>query len=330
MSDADGPAFRHETKSDRWSTETWAQARSLGPHVVGQRVVVRRVLPGETGPTGGPAMTDVLGICESWADGLAMIRREDGSVVEIRTSDIVSGKPVPPRPSVRLRVSAREAESHAAPLWPGVEREPLGDWELRTEPDPPGRLRKRANSCLAMGHPGLPLDEAATVVRSFYADRGRPAMVQVEDGSETAEWFAEAGWIVVPGGDSLLLLGSLSRARRRLADAAPTATLHIEGPRARAQIGDRAVGEAALDRDWLGVHDLFVEEDSRRRGLAGAVLASLLEWGAEQGATTLWLHVETDNAPAIALYESIGLTVHHACRYLAPPPQDSTAPTTGG
>ena len=42
-------------------------AHGLGPHVVGQRVVVRRVVRGETGPSGGPAMTDVLGICTSWA-----------------------------------------------------------------------------------------------------------------------------------------------------------------------------------------------------------------------------------------------------------------------
>jgi len=29
--------------------------------------------------------------------------------------------------------------------------------------------------------------------------------------------------------------------------------------------------------------------------------------------------VETDNQPALALYESLGLQVHHGCRYLAAP-----------
>jgi ribosomal protein S18 acetylase RimI-like enzyme len=47
-------------------------------------------------------------------------------------------------------------------------------------------------------------------------------------------------------------------------------------------------------------------------------MAALLDWGAERGARTLWLHVETDNEPAITLYESMGLDVHHACRYLSP------------
>jgi hypothetical protein len=71
----------------------------LGPAQVGSRVVVRRILRGEVGPTGGPAFTDVLGVMESWADGVTTVRRADGSVVSIRTADIVSGKPVPPRPS---------------------------------------------------------------------------------------------------------------------------------------------------------------------------------------------------------------------------------------
>jgi N-acetylglutamate synthase len=43
------------------------------------------------------------------------------------------------------QVSAREAERHSLPLWPLVERGSLGEWELRTDPAPAGRLIKRAN-----------------------------------------------------------------------------------------------------------------------------------------------------------------------------------------
>ena len=73
----------------------------LGPDQIGQRVVVRRVLPGQTGPTGGPAFTDVLGVMESWADGVTSVRREDGQLVTIQVSEIVAGKPVPPPPPRR-------------------------------------------------------------------------------------------------------------------------------------------------------------------------------------------------------------------------------------
>ena len=89
---------------------------SLGPHVVGLRVVVRRVLRGETGPSGGPAMTDVLGTCESWEDGIVTVRREDGSVVKIATSDIVAGKPVRFRaPLLQGRVVAMVSEEVRRP-----------------------------------------------------------------------------------------------------------------------------------------------------------------------------------------------------------------------
>ena len=91
-------------------------------------------------------MTDVLGVCTSWRDGVCTVRSETGAAVEIPLADIVTGKPVPPRASVRQRVSARDAEQHSLPLWPYVERVPLGEWELRTDPAPVGRLLKRANS----------------------------------------------------------------------------------------------------------------------------------------------------------------------------------------
>ena len=293
--------------------------------MVGQRVVVRRVLPGETGPSGGPAMTDVLGVCESWADGVAAVRREDGTVVEIATADIVSGKPVPPRPSARLRVSTREAESHAGPLWPAVVREPLGEWELRTDPEPVGRLLKRTNSCLAVGDPGMPFADAVRRVVAFYAGRGRTALVQVEADSDEERGFVDAGWVGVPGGEADLMLGSLSRARR-LVDLPPSPApvdVVVDGSRATvtAHRGPARLGvvHAAVDGDWLGVHGLAVDPDHRRQGVGSVLMEAVLELGAERGATTVWLHVETDNAPARGLYEGLGLVVHHTCRYLAPP-----------
>ncbi|MFT4286677.1 hypothetical protein [Nocardioides sp.] len=63
-------------------------------------MVVRRVVEGETGPTGGPALTDVLGMCTAWADGICVVESEAGPV-EIPIALIVSGKPVPPRPTRR-------------------------------------------------------------------------------------------------------------------------------------------------------------------------------------------------------------------------------------
>jgi ribosomal protein S18 acetylase RimI-like enzyme len=305
--------------------------------VVGQRVVVRRLLRGETGPSGGPAMTDLLGVCTAWGDGACVVEPESGAPVRIALADIVSGKPVPPRPSVRQRVSARDAELHTHALWPRVRTEALGEWLLRTDPAPVGRLRKRANSCLAMGDPAVGLDAATRAVRDFYVALGRPAMVQVERRSSVADALVAAGWLPVPDGDAHFLIGSLARAQRaaRRAGAVDAEVREHDGglwvELAEPAAGDGtaggtagagkvlATGRAALTGDWLGLHGLSVDPAYRRRGLATAVVAALLERGAEQGATTAWLHVETDNAPALALYDALGFAVHHTCRYLTAP-----------
>lgn len=269
-------------------------------------------------------MTDLLGVCVAWGEGVCVLQPESGASVAIRIADIVSGKPVPPRPSVRHRVSARDAELHTASLWASVETTPLGDWVLRTDVAPVGRLRRRGNSCLAFGDPGMPYDAAAAAVRAFYDARQRPTYAQVELGSPEEQALRDLGWTVDPTGDADLRLASLTQVRRRLRAVDGLAEVaSSDGARAVVTVGDGSAtwarGEAAVDGDWIGVHAVEVDPGHRRQGLATAVMAELLEWGAEQGATTVWLHVEVDNGPAIALYDALGLTPHHTCRYLTPP-----------
>jgi len=298
-------------------------AHLLGPHVVGQRVVIRRVVPGETGPTGGPAFVDVLGVCTSWGDGTAVVVPESGVPVGIAIGDIVSGKPVPPRPSPRLRVGVREAEQHTARLWPDVTVSPLGEWSLRHQAAVEGRLVKRANSCLAVGDPGVALDRAAEAIVAFYAERDRRPLAQVEADSDVERALRGLGWRPLDRGEAAFQLASVARLRRvprspRLIalagdDERVAATVAAAGG---AVIGR---GEAVLDGDWLGLHGLFVDPAHRRHGIGRAVLHALVEWGAERGATTAWLHVETDNDSALALYERLGFTTHHVCRYLTAP-----------
>ena len=63
---------------------------------VGQRVVVRRVLHGERGPSGGQALTDVIGMLESWEPDHLVVRRKDDTTVRIAHADVVAAKTVPP------------------------------------------------------------------------------------------------------------------------------------------------------------------------------------------------------------------------------------------
>jgi hypothetical protein len=65
--------------------------------------VIRRLVPGETGPTGGPAFTDVIGTCVEWGEETVTIDSPRHGSVSIRIVEIVSGKPVPPPPPRRQR-----------------------------------------------------------------------------------------------------------------------------------------------------------------------------------------------------------------------------------
>ncbi|MBA3367114.1 MAG: hypothetical protein H0T99_00285 [Geodermatophilaceae bacterium] len=70
----------------------------ISPADVGHRMVVRRRLPGRTGPSGGQAYTDVLGVVEHCAAGAVSIRRSDDTLIEMLIVDVVRAKRVPPPP----------------------------------------------------------------------------------------------------------------------------------------------------------------------------------------------------------------------------------------
>ena len=146
------------------------QPPGLGPHCVGSRVVVRRVLRGQTGPSGGPAMTDLLGVMESW-DGT-----DHGGAGRGRHRSPRSRSPTS-SPASRCRRGHR-CGSASAPSRPAgcrtrrgppVHARPLGDWLLRAS----GGFSARANSVMAIGDPGVPFEEAvATTARVL--PRARP------------------------------------------------------------------------------------------------------------------------------------------------------------
>jgi GNAT superfamily N-acetyltransferase len=297
-------------------------------------------------------MTDVLGVMESWSDRTTVVRTEAGDAVAIALADVVAGKPVPPRPSPRLRVTPESAQRRAAETWPAITTRRLGGWLLRDSEGFSGR----GSSALAVGDPGMPVSEALTEVVAFYTERARPALAQVVVGSGEAGAAVAAGWVPArpAEADVQLRLGATARALRtaaRLRPAtAPAVAVAVSDTVSEAWLADdaraRAYGDAArwvlegpssvvfatvgdpvvakgrcaltVDGDWAGLSDLWVAPRHRRHGLGHAVVAGLLDWAAELGATTTCLHVVSDNAPAASFYDRLGLTVHHSTRYLTP------------
>jgi N-acetylglutamate synthase len=323
----------------------------LGPWCVGVRVVVRRVLPGQHGPTGGPAMTDLLGVLEEWGEDTITVRGEDGEAVVIDRRWIVSGKPVPPRPSVRLRLTADEVALRAATTWPALEAEKLGDWLLRWS----AGFSLRASSALLAGDSGPPWDEALEIVTRFYGTREAPVVAQVLGGSEALRRLEDDGWVAARPGltEVVVQVAGLAQARRRAArgssaqveltdrlteawlatdrrarEHGAAAVAVLEGPEQVAfasVLGPAGVavarGRVALSAGpdvWAGLSDVWVDPAARRQGLALAVMGAMLGWAAERGATTAYLQATGDNAAALALYEGLGFVTHHTYRYLTP------------
>lgn len=280
----------------------------LGPQVVGQRVVVRSLLPD------GRA-TDVLGTCLSWTDDWVVIDRDGAEPVRIATDTVVTGKPVPPRPSVRNRLTPRQVQAHTLSLFPTVEVEHLGDWQLRWAPPYDGRVRRRANSVLAMGDPGVTRHEATQRVVDFFTSRDRQPLAQVVSGSDVERILLEIGWEPLAGSRAHCQLAATSRASRAAGRPREDVSFTEDGSRASASLpGARA--RAALDGDWVGLTDVRVDAELRRTGLATALVAELLDWGSSLGAITAWAHIGTDDQPALALGEKLGFITHHTFGFL--------------
>jgi len=307
---------------------------------VGKRVSVRRW--NEHG-SGGEKFTDTVGVLTSWDNGVLLITRRDGESVRIAESSLVAGKVVPAAPARRRGPAAsyEELARISARAWQPVERERLGEWELRAA----SGFTRRANSVLPIGDPGVPLDEALDVVRSWYAARDLPAYMQLATGAEGTQELLCAelearGWLrevtaqlwtgaLAPLADrdvpaEVILSRTadeawLSRYQRK---GMSEVALKVLGsgpsvwfatvPGAAGSGAPAAIGRCVVDGRWAGFAAVEVDPAQRRRGLATTVMAALAGRALDEGASAAWLQVETDNTGARALYAGMGFGAHHA------------------
>ncbi|MEW1826738.1 GNAT family N-acetyltransferase [Streptomyces sp. NPDC088196] len=319
---------------------------------VGKRVSVRCLTDAEDTTE---KFTDTVGVLTSWDNGVLTITRKGGESVRMSESSLVAGKVVPAAPARRRGPSATypELARVSARAWQPVESERLGAWELRAA----AGYTRRANSVLPLGDPDLPLDEALSVVRRWYGDRGLPAYVQTATGAEGTQellcaeleqrgWTREVTaelWVgaLAPVADradpSGVVLsrsadeGWLARYQRKgvsevalkVLGSGPSvwfATVPGEG----ADAAPAAIGRCVVDGRWAGFGAVEVDPALRRRGLASLVMAALASRALEEGASAAWLQVEADNVGARGLYSGMGFSAHHAYHHYLDPRDGSS------
>ncbi len=78
-----------------------------------------------------------------------------------------------------------------------------------------------------------------------------------------------------------------------------------------------AVTRVPCHDGWAGIFGLRVREDHRRRGLGRLLTAAAALEAQRRTVVSMYLQVEADNSPGVALYRSLGFGVHHDYVYLA-------------
>lgn len=279
------------------------------------------------------------------------VRRRDGEIAEVSVASIEARREVAPGRAVTT--SAAEIQQIAAFGWRAVETARLGEWLLRAS----AGFTQRANSALAIGDPGVPLDRALELVAEWYAGRGLPArLMQIDGVSPTGltDGLLAGAWDL--GVEVHLMTGEIAHALRAmpnlltdlaagelrlqlddapddawyacyLGDAAPISAAgrhvleqHPSVVFGSLRDGDQAVAvaRAAVDARWAGLFAVAVAPEHRRRRLGAGITLATLKEAARRGGRHVYLQVETSNAAALGLYERLNLRVHHDYRYWTP------------
>ena len=73
------------------------------------------------------------------------------------------------------------------------------------------------------------------------------------------------------------------------------------------------------DGDLAGLFEIATEKSARNKGHGRNLILSALKWARLRGAREAWLQVEAGNAPALALYRSLGFEEVYRYHYRRPP-----------
>lgn len=241
----------------------------------------------------------------------------------------------------------RRLEELAFAGWPALESRDIAGWRLRFA----GGYTKRANSINALRRDAQIDSKTLDVLEAAYRERHQlpiwrltplapPAVVDRLAGrgyrpiefslfqvcplhaafSSSAEVVIHprptAAWIEAFCAHSPVRPEHRDTMRRMLtAIASPVGFALVE------EAGQpMAMAIGAVQGDHMGLFDVLVMPQARRRGLARKVTESLYAWAWTRGARFAYLQVVGTNAAAMPLYEAQGFRTVYSYEYRVPPP----------
>lgn len=256
-----------------------------------------------------------------------------------------------------------DIERMAAAHWRGTEEERLGEWLLRAAEGFTGRANSalplgdpglpldEALAAVVSWYRARGLPPMIVVPAPVEAGPIAPAPA----GNPLDEQLTRRGWLTRPGPAFVMLAGlplgatpgGLDKGRAVQVDPEPddawAARYHYRGqdylpPIARKVLTSAedqsflsirdggevlAIARLSVAGGWGGLTAVEVHPDHRRQRLGAAITAAAGQEAARRGASRVFLQVETDNAPAQALYKRLGFRYSHRYHY-------RVAPLSGG
>lgn len=249
-------------------------------------------------------------------------------------------------PSTKNLDDVRKIEALAFAGWPALETRDAAGWRLRFA----NGYTKRANSINALGPDATVTAEAVAMLESAYRERGQPPIWRLSPLAPPSigALLAERGYRQIER--SLLQVCPLHAGFRAaseveilprpdpawlaaFAEHSPVKPDHrptmqrmlgaIPAPVgfAFAQEAGRPLAMAigAVQGDHMGLFDVLVMPEARRRGLARRVTESLYAWARGRGARFAYLQVVATNTAAMPLYAAQGFRTAYEYEYRVPP-----------
>lgn len=238
---------------------------------------------------------------------------------------------------VSTMINITTLEEYSLRAWPALETETYDGWLLRFA----NGYTRRANTAQPLYGSTLDLDTKIAYCEAFYQQRGLPCGFKLTPAAYPPELdvelarrgytrqadtrvmtvdLAKASLADMPGVTTEVSnqpddawIDTFCRFNSVVAEFRPTMPLllakieprcYFAAVRARDEVF--AVGLGVRDGQYVGLFDIVVREDARRRGFGYALVSDLLRRARSDGATTGYLQVMANNAPAIQLYTGLG------------------------